>query len=75
MPITKTLVISATPPGTKGVGEAFLREICLLCPEDSLSFFVLESLSYAMPQDTNDLTYLNIERTPMPLEQLTADSQ
>lgn len=68
MSIPKTLIISATPPGTAGTGEALLREICLAFPEQSLCFFVLESLNYSLPGDTNDLKDLHIERVRLPDE-------
>jgi hypothetical protein len=62
MPIPKTLFISATPPGTAGTGEALLREICLAFPPNTISFFVLESLNYSLPGDTNDITEMNVKR-------------
>lgn len=68
MPVQKTLLISATPPGTDGTGEPFLREICLAFPEKTIAFLVLESLSYSLPGDTNDLTELEIKRVKLPQE-------
>lgn len=68
MPLQKTLIISATPPGTAGTGEALLREICLALPEELLAFFVLESLNYSLPGDTNDIKNMAIERVKLPAE-------
>ena len=68
MTIPKTLIISATPPGTAGTGEALLREICLAFPEQRLCFFVLESLNYSLPGDTNDIEDLHIKRVKLPDE-------
>jgi hypothetical protein len=75
MPIPKTLIISATPPGKAGTGEALLREICLAFPKDTISFFVLESLNYALPGDTNDIKDMSIKRVKLPTELLRPSSK
>jgi len=70
VPIPKTLFISATPPGTAGTGEAFLREICLAFPKNTISFLVLESLNYAIPGDSNDIKEMHFKRVKLPVELL-----
>lgn len=75
MPVLKTLVISATPPGTAGTGEPVLREICLAFPVKALAFLVLDSLNYSLPGDTNDITDLEIRRLKLPQELLKAASK
>lgn len=75
MPIPKTLFISATPPGKAGTGEALLREICLAFPENTISFFVLESLNYSLPGDSNDIKEMSVKRVKLPTELVNPSSK
>ncbi len=48
-PVPRILVITKTPPGTDGVGQIILRDLCAQYPAGEMAFFVL---------DTADLTHI-----------------
>lgn len=65
MAVPRLLLLTATPPGTEGVGEMYLQTLCLQYPRDRLVCFAVPHKDYGPRPD--DLTWLPIEYCRQPI--------
>ncbi len=63
MKVPRVLLLSGTAPGSTGIGEIFLRNLCLSYPHDSICAF---GLTAARPPVSEDLRWMPIEFSGVP---------
>ena len=53
MLVPRVLLLTGTPPGKRGVGEIYLRDLCLYYPRENLCCFTVCDNYDPLPQDLN----------------------
>ncbi|MBA3857798.1 MAG: hypothetical protein C0507_12895 [Cyanobacteria bacterium PR.3.49] len=68
MNISKTLLLTSTPPGDGSVGEIYLREVCRLLPKEKLACFACVSGDYFTGPLAENLKDMDIVLEKVPRE-------